>query len=111
MQRLLKRGTVGAELPAGERDTPLRELQRFVRPQARRTSTSLRFVLGAGEQPPLLAVENLLRLAESSFSNVEVFEDCSGGNSRPLHPSGVGGGHFLIRKSCSLGCLSFVLCQ
>ena len=25
--------------------------------------------------------------------------DCSGGNSRPLHPSGVGGGHFLIKKS------------
>src|SRR5712672_2633861 len=24
--------------------------------------------------------------------------DCSGGNSRPLHPSGVGGGHFLIKK-------------
>jgi hypothetical protein len=23
--------------------------------------------------------------------------DCSGGNSRPLHPSGVGGGHFLIK--------------
>ncbi len=26
-------------------------------------------------------------------------DDCSGGNSRPLHPSGVGGGHFLIKKS------------
>jgi len=25
--------------------------------------------------------------------------DCSGGNSRPLRPSGVGGGHFLIKKS------------
>ena len=24
--------------------------------------------------------------------------DCSGGNSRPLHPSGVGGGHFLIKS-------------
>jgi hypothetical protein len=38
--------------------------------------------------------ENLLPLAESSFSSLKVFHDCSGGNSRPSHPSGVGGGNF-----------------
>jgi len=52
-------------------------------------------VLGAGEQPPLKKAEwNLLRLAASSFSTSKFFEDCSGGNSRPSHSSGVGGGHF-----------------
>src|SRR3954464_577743 len=35
---------------------------------------------------------------EARFSSVEVFEECSGGNSRPLRPSGVGGGHFLIKN-------------
>jgi hypothetical protein len=36
-----------------------------------------------------------LRLAGSPFSNVEVFEDCSGGNSRLSCLSGMGGGIFL----------------
>src|SRR4029077_9338985 len=37
----------------------------------------------------------LLRPAGSSFSSLKVFNDCSGGNSRPSRPSGVGGGTFL----------------
>jgi hypothetical protein len=65
------------------------------------------FVLGAGGTAAShgCPVENLLRLTESSFNKVEVFEDCSGGNSRLSYLSGVGGGTFLIRKSCFLGCL------
>jgi len=31
-------------------------------------------------------------------SKLVYLDDCSGGNSRPLHPSGVGGGHFLSPK-------------
>src|SRR5207237_2176821 len=42
--------------------------------------------------------KNLLPPASSSFTSVEVFHDCSGGNSRPSRPSGVGGGTFLKRK-------------
>jgi hypothetical protein len=42
---------------------------------------------------------NLLPLAGSSFSSLKVFHDCSGGNSRPSRPSGVGGGNFLMAKS------------
>ena len=41
---------------------------------------------------------NLLPLAGSSFSSLKVFHDCSGGNSRPSRPSGVGGGNFLVTK-------------
>src|SRR6267154_5470316 len=37
----------------------------------------------------------LLPPAGSSFSSLKVFNDCSGGNSRPSRPSGVGGGTFL----------------
>jgi hypothetical protein len=37
----------------------------------------------------------LLPPAGSSFSSLKVFNDCSGGNSRPSRPSGVGGGNFL----------------
>src|SRR4030095_7765192 len=37
--------------------------------------------------------------ARSSFSSIEVFRDCSGGNSRPSRLSGVGGGTFLMRKN------------
>src|SRR5438876_7690974 len=44
----------------------------------------------------------LLPSARSSFSSVGVFEDCSGGNSRPSRPSGVGGGTFLMAKLWSL---------
>jgi hypothetical protein len=39
-----------------------------------------------------------LRSAGSSFSSLEVFQDCSGGNSRPSRLSGVGGGNFLGRN-------------
>src|SRR6266404_526842 len=42
----------------------------------------------------------LLRPAGSSFSSVKVFYDCSGGNSRPSRPSGVGGGNFLQTEIC-----------
>jgi hypothetical protein len=38
---------------------------------------------GAGEQPPLLAVENLLRSAESSFSNVKFSKIVLGGTAAP----------------------------
>src|SRR5262245_37903123 len=34
--------------------------------------------------------------AGRSFRTIEDFHDCSGGNSRPSHLSGVGGGNFLI---------------
>src|SRR5207253_7332629 len=37
----------------------------------------------------------LLRRPVSSITSSGVFEDCSGGNSRPSRPSGVGGGTFL----------------
>src|SRR5438874_11982071 len=52
---------------------------------------------------------NLLPLAGSSFSSLKVFHDCSGGNSRPSRPSGVGGGNFfgdesLVLSSCSCSC-------
>jgi len=55
----------------------------------------------------VLSLENfsdkiLLRSSESSFTRLEVFYDCSGGNSRPSHPSGVGGGNFLQTKVCAL---------
>ena len=51
----------------------------------------------------------LLPPAPSSFSSVKVFYDCSGGNSRPSRPSGVGGGNFfadqnLSLSSCSCSC-------
>ena len=39
---------------------------------------------------------NLLLLAASSFSTVEVFEDCSGGNSRLSYLFGCGGRSFFI---------------
>src|SRR5438067_6634553 len=42
----------------------------------------------------------LLRSAVSSFRSLKVFEDCSGGNSRPSRPSGVGGGTFLLTNVC-----------
>src|SRR6266581_363424 len=42
----------------------------------------------------------LLPPAGSSFSSLKVFEDCSGGNSRPSRPSGVGGGTFLLTNVC-----------
>src|SRR4029450_10333960 len=42
--------------------------------------------------------KNLLPLAKTSFSTVEVFHDCSGGNSRPSCLSGVGGGTFLMTE-------------
>jgi hypothetical protein len=45
-----------------------------------------------------MAVENLLRLAESSFSNVKVFEDCSGGNSRLSYLLGCGGRYFFDQE-------------
>ena len=38
--------------------------------------------------------KKLLPPARSSFSSLEVFNDCSGGNSRPSRLSGVGGGTF-----------------
>jgi hypothetical protein len=41
---------------------------------------------------------NLLRLARSSFSSVEVFEDCSGGNSRLSYPLGCGGRSFFDQE-------------
>jgi len=40
----------------------------------------------------------LLRHRLSSGSSWQILEDCSGGNSRPSRPSGVGGGTFLGRK-------------
>ena len=40
----------------------------------------------------------LLRHRLSSGSTCQILEDCSGGNSRPSRPSGVGGGTFLGRK-------------
>ena len=49
---------------------------------------------GEGEQPLLMTVENFLRLTERSFSSVEVFEDCSGGNSRLSYLLGCGGRYF-----------------
>src|SRR5439155_21835106 len=51
----------------------------------------------------------LLPLARSSFTSLEVFYDCSGGNSRPSHPSGVGGGNFLQTKVCPLLLLVLLL--
>ena len=48
-----------------------------------------------GEQPPFAKLsENLLPSAGSSFSSVEVFEDCSGGNSRLSYLLGCGGRYF-----------------
>src|SRR3954469_1191789 len=47
----------------------------------------------------LKPIEICCQRLEARFSSVEVFEECSGGNSRPLRPSGVGGGHFLIKNS------------
>jgi hypothetical protein len=41
---------------------------------------------------------NLLRLARSSFNSVEVFEDCSGGNSRLSYPLGCGGRSFFDQE-------------
>jgi hypothetical protein len=37
----------------------------------------------------------LLPAVETSLRGLEVFYDCSGGNSRPSRLSGVGGGNFL----------------
>src|SRR5437870_12136591 len=44
---------------------------------------------------------NLLPLAGSSFSSLKVFYDCSGGNSRPSRPSGVGGGNFFRTRTAA----------
>lgn len=64
---------------------------------------------GRGEQPPYRCpVENLLRFAESSFSNVEVFEDCSGGNSRLSYLLGCGGRYFFDQEVLFVGL--FVVC-
>src|SRR5258707_14515541 len=41
---------------------------------------------------------NLLLLTRSSFSSVEVFEDCSGGNSRLSYPLGCGGRSFFDQE-------------
>ena len=41
----------------------------------------------------------MLPLTESSFSTLQGFENCSGGNSRLSYLFGVGGGHFLIKNS------------
>src|SRR4029077_8113195 len=41
----------------------------------------------------------LLRRHVSSITSNAVFQECSGGNSRPSRPSGVGGGTFLMTKS------------
>src|SRR5437764_1736103 len=46
------------------------------------------------------ACKILLRSTVTSFRSVEVFHDCSGGNSRPSRPSGVGGGIFAIFLIC-----------
>src|SRR5438067_8315802 len=43
----------------------------------------------------------LLRSAVSSFRSLKVFYDCSGGNSRPSRPSGVGGGNFFRTRTAA----------
>ena len=101
MQRLLKSRTVGAVLPDSGRTRHYVSCNDSFRPLPSAGPSFSGFEAlfwGRGNSRLSGLVENLLRLAESSFSNVEVFEECSGGNSRPLHPSGVGGGHFLITK-------------
>jgi hypothetical protein len=40
----------------------------------------------------------LLPAGETSLTALEVFYDCSGGNSRPSRLSGVGGGNFFGRN-------------
>src|SRR5947199_3037080 len=82
------------------------------------SQTSLRRVLiqithgkletaGRARASRFAARKNLLRLSVSSFKSLEVFvfHDCSGGNSRPSRPSGVGGGNFFMAKvsyACSI---------
>ena len=52
-----------------------------------------------GQSPDSSNKRKLLPLAESSFSTLEAFENCSGGNSRLSCLFGVGGGHFFIKNS------------
>ena len=57
---------------------------------------------GLGEQPPFMTVENLLRLAKSSFSNVEVFEDVLGGTAAPYTRRVWGAVIFLIKNGSQI---------
>jgi hypothetical protein len=47
------------------------------------------------ENPSEILCRILLPAVETSLRALEVFYDCSGGNSRPSRLSGVGGGNFL----------------
>ena len=80
--------------------------------RARATRARMGFCTAGGLRRPGVAIDFLEFIAlapaavkagenfQIKFITVKVFHDCSGGNSRPSRPSGVGGGNFLQTKAC-----------
>src|SRR5262249_40609144 len=93
-----------------DRDMPLRNLLIAVRSNSGPICRTLICCAACNEKLRKNFLKFLCRIllpaGETSLRGLEVFYDCSGGNSRPSRLSGVGGGNFLGTERSSVSSCS-----